>query len=65
MILSILKEVGKAILLAILSEAFLKELIVYVLEWLSKKTDNEVDDKIVEMVKKALEKPEDKAEEKK
>lgn len=57
LLVNILKEIGKAVLLSVLTEAFIKELIIYILEWLSKKSDNEVDDKIVELVKKALQKP--------
>lgn len=54
-LLPILKEIGKIILLTFLSEAFIKELIVFFLEWLVKKTDNEVDDELVERIKKAIE----------
>jgi hypothetical protein len=56
-IITILKEVAKAILLALLSEQFIKEVLVYFLEWLVKKTDNEVDDDLVAKVKEALRRP--------
>jgi hypothetical protein len=58
---NILKEILKAVLLSLLTEQFIKDLIVYALETLSKRTDNEVDDRVVEMVKKALEKKPERA----
>jgi hypothetical protein len=53
-ILEILKQIGKSLIISIFTQEFIKELIVDSLEYLAKKTDNLVDDKIVEMVKKAL-----------
>lgn len=50
----ILKQVGKALLSALLTEAFIKEIIVFLLEKLAKKTTNDVDDVIVDKIKKAL-----------
>jgi hypothetical protein len=44
----------KAVMVAVISEQFLKELLVYILEKLAEKTDNKIDDHMVEMVKKAL-----------
>lgn len=54
LILQILKEIGKALLLSLLSRKMVESLIIYFLEWLSKKTDNEVDDNLVKLVKEAL-----------
>lgn len=53
-IIQILKEIGKSVFISIFTAEFMKELIVDGLEYFSKKTDNQVDDKIVAMVKKAL-----------
>lgn len=64
LVISILKEVGKALLLSLLTREFITELVIYFLEFLAKKTDNEVDDELVSRVKKALEKPENKDTEK-
>ncbi len=50
----ILKQVGKALISALLTEAFVKEIIVFLLEKLAKKTTNEIDDVVVEKIKKAL-----------
>lgn len=50
----ILKSVGKSLISALLTEKFIKEVIVFLLDKLAKKTDNEIDDKVVDMVKKAL-----------
>lgn len=54
-ILEILKQIGSSILMALLTESFLKHLVVKALEYLAKKTSNEVDDELVAIVKKALE----------
>ena len=54
MIVSILKEIGKGLISALLTEKFIKEIIVFLLEKLAKHTDNDVDDAIVEKVKEAL-----------
>lgn len=53
-VLEILKQIGKSLIISIFTESFIKEMVVASLEYLSKKTDNEVDDKIVELIKKAL-----------
>ena len=50
----ILKSIGKSLLSALLTEAFIKEIIIFLLEKLAKKSDNTVDDKLVAMIKKAL-----------
>lgn len=56
-VISVLKEILKAVLVSLLTEEFIKEIIVHGLEWAAKKTDNNVDDEMVASVKKALEKP--------
>lgn len=53
--MEMLKTVGKAILKSVLSEAVMKKLVILLLEWLSKKSTNDLDDKIVAEIKKALE----------
>lgn len=52
--LEIIKQIGKAVLSALLTEKFIKEVVVFLLEKLAKKTDNDVDDTIVAKVKEAL-----------
>jgi len=49
-----LKAAGKAAMKALLTEKFIKEMVIYLLEWLAKKTDNSIDDEIVAKVKEAL-----------
>lgn len=49
-----LLNIGKKVLLATLSEAVLKKVIISLLEEGAKRTDWETDDKIVEEIKKAL-----------
>lgn len=56
--LQIAKSIGKALLSALLTETFVKEIIIFLLEKLAQRSTNDVDDKIVEMVKKALHKEE-------
>jgi hypothetical protein len=55
--LEILKSIGKSLLSALLTEAFIKEVIVFLLEKISKKTTNSIDDALVEKLKEALDKP--------
>ena len=55
-LLNLLKSVGRSLLISLLTETFIKELLVDILEWLAKKTDNEVDDNMVASVKRAIEK---------
>lgn len=50
----ILKEIGKALLMALLTESFVKEIVVFALEKLAKLSSNTVDDELVAKVKKAL-----------
>ena len=54
MIVSILKEIAKGLISALLTEKFIKEVIVFLLEKLAKHSDNDVDDVIVEKIKEAL-----------
>ena len=54
MIAKILKDIAKAVLMALLTEQFVKEVIVFLLEKLAKRTSNSVDDELVAKVKKAL-----------
>ncbi len=49
-----LKSVAKSIMAALLTEAFIKEIIVYLLKKLAERTNNKVDDAIVSRVEKAL-----------
>ena len=55
MLLSTLKEIGKGLISALLTEKFIKEMIIFLLEKLAKLTSNDVDDEIVKKVKEALE----------
>ncbi len=52
--MEVLKSIGKAILSALLTEKFIKEIVVFLLEKLAKKSDNKVDDEIVAKIKEAL-----------
>ena len=52
--LEVLKQIGKALLSALLTEKFIKEIIIFLLEKLVKRTDNTLDDEIVAKVKEAL-----------
>lgn len=54
--MELLKTVGKSVLKALLTESVMKKLVVILLEWLAAKSSNDLDDKIVSEVKKALEK---------
>jgi hypothetical protein len=54
MVVSILKEIAKALLASLLTEAFIKEVIIYLLEWLASKSDNKVDDDLVAKIKEAM-----------
>ena len=54
LITSALKAALKSILVALLTEKFLKELIVFGLDKLAKSTENKVDDELLEKVKAAL-----------
>lgn len=50
----ILKSIGKGLLSALLTEKFVKEIIIYLLEKLALKSDNKVDDEIVAKIKEAM-----------
>ena len=52
--LETLKKVGLAIVSALLTEKFIKEMIVFMLEKLAKLSSNKLDDEIVAKVKEAL-----------
>ena len=53
-IIGILGKVGMSIIMSLLTEAFLKALLVRALEMWAQSTETKVDDKMVEDVKKAL-----------
>lgn len=53
-LMAALKSVAKSIMAALLTEAFIKEIIVYLLKKLAERTNNKVDDAIVSRVEKAL-----------
>jgi len=50
----ILKSIGKGLIAGLLTEKFVKEIIIYLLEKLAKRSDNKVDDEIVVKIKEAL-----------
>ena len=50
----ILKSIGKGLISALLTEKFVKEIIIYLLEKLALKTDNKIDDEIVAKIKDAM-----------
>ena len=50
----ILKSIGKGLISALLTEKFVKEIIIYLLEKLALKSDNKVDDEIVDKIKEAM-----------
>jgi len=52
--MEVLKQIGKGLLSALLTEKFIKEIVVYLLEKLVKSTKNELDDVIVAKIKTAL-----------
>lgn len=56
MVLEALKSIGKALLSALLTEAFIKEIIIFLLEKLVEKTNNTLDNELLEKVKTALQK---------
>ena len=51
----ILKSIGKGLISALLTEKFVKEIIIYLLEKLALKSDNKIDDEIVAKIKEAVE----------
>ena len=50
----ILKSIGKGLIAGLLTEKFVKEIIIYLLEKLVKKSDNKIDDEIVAKIKEAM-----------
>ena len=52
--IEILKQVGKGLISALLTEKFIKEIVIFLLEKLVKKSDNDIDDVIVAKIKEAL-----------
>ena len=50
----ILKSIGKGLISALLTEKFVKEIIIYLIEKLALKSDNKVDDEIVAKIKEAM-----------
>ena len=50
----ILKSIGKGLISALLTEKFVKEIIIYLLEKLALKSDNKIDDEIVAKIKEAI-----------
>ena len=50
----ILKSIGKGLISALLTEKFVKEIIIYLLEKLALKSDNKIDDEIVSKIKEAM-----------
>ena len=52
--IEILKSIGKGLISALLTEKFVKEIIIYLLEKLAIKSDNKVDDEIVAKIKEAM-----------
>jgi len=53
-VVEILKSIGKGVIAGLLTEKFVKEIIIYLLEKLAKKSDNKIDDEIVAKIKEAL-----------
>ena len=53
--IEVLKSIGKALISSLLTEKFVKEIIIYLLEKLAKKSDNKIDDEIVAKSKEAVE----------
>ena len=53
--IELLKYIGKALISSLLTEKFVKEIIIYLLEKLAKKSDNKIDDEIVAKIKEAVE----------
>ena len=52
--IEMLKSMGKGLISALLTEKFVKEIIIYLLEKLALKSDNKVDDEIVAKIKEAM-----------
>ena len=52
--IEILKSIGKGLIAGLLTEKFVKEIIIYLLEKLAKRSDNKIDDEIVAKIKEAM-----------
>ena len=52
--IEVLKSIGKGLISALLTEKFVKEIIIYLLEKLALKSDNKIDDEIVSKIKEAM-----------
>ena len=52
--IEVLKSIGKALISSLLTEKFVKEIIIYLLEKIAKKSDNKIDDEIVAKIKEAM-----------
>ena len=50
----ILKSIGKGLIAGLITEKFVKEIIIYLLEKLALKSDNKIDDEIVAKIKDAM-----------
>jgi len=53
-VVEILKSIGKGLIAGLLTEKFVKEIIIYLLEKLAKRSDNKIDDEIVAKIKEAM-----------
>lgn len=53
--LDILKKLALKLLAAILTEKFIKKLVVFLLKKLAERSDNKIDDEVVKMIEEALE----------
>lgn len=49
-----LKKIAMSVLSALLTERFVKALVIFLLKKLAEKSDNKVDDEIVDMIERAL-----------
>jgi len=54
LLLTTLRAILKSLMVSLITEKFLKEIILYALTKLSEKTGNKIDDQILVMVKDAL-----------
>lgn len=49
----VLTKIAVSLLFQLVTESFVKRFVVHSLQWAAKRTDNEVDDKLVQDVKQA------------
>lgn len=52
--MEIVKIIVKVLVTSFLTENFIKEMIIFLVEKIAKKTDNTIDDELVEKIKNAL-----------